>query len=123
MKRLFVSFAFLLTALQLTIASASTRANIFCKNHGVIYSALSEDGRYACSENLASGTSICFVGPRSKALLLLNRDQFDWDEEWVEDGNYYGKYDLSYVWVDGPNEIKNKNILKRCTKDFFKKTE
>ena len=67
-----------------------------------------------------TGDAFCFTGKRSDLIDALSGDHFDFDEEWVDGASYHGK-DLSFYINDGPNDISEKLIAKRCTKKFFKK--
>ncbi len=62
--------------------------------------------------------SFCFNGKRSELIEEINSDLFDFDEEWVGSAKYHGKA-MSFVVFDGPNDLKEKKLAKRCTDSFF----
>lgn len=114
----------LMAILSLGVLSTSviaSEANVFCKSGRKIYSALSEDGHFKCSESILVDGSACFTGKREDVIELINKGSFNWDEEWIEDAHFKGKDEISYMSVDGPNDLKTKLTLKRCSAEIFKK--
>jgi hypothetical protein len=111
----------LVLALLVVPSFAQAKANIFCKNNaGKVVSALSEDGHFDCAGDLRWG-SACFTGKRAEAIDLINGDNFNWDEEWLENAHFMGKDSISYEFVDGPNELREKLSMDRCDSSFFGK--
>jgi len=99
----------------------ASEANIFCKTGRKIYSALSEEGHFKCTESLLTDGTACFTGKREDVIELINKGSFNWDEEWIEEAHFKGKDEISYMSVDGPNDLKTKLTLKRCSAEIFKK--
>jgi hypothetical protein len=99
-------------------AQAAPRANIFCKVQGKVVSALSERGRYDCAASLVFGLA-CYRGPRAEVIRLLNSPHFNWDEEWIENARFMGRSEISYEFVDGPNELREKLSMGYCPSSFF----
>lgn len=109
----------LILALMLVPAFAQAKANIFCKTEaGKVTSALSEDGHFDCAGDLRWGTA-CFTGARAEAIDLIN--EISWDEEWLENAHFKGRDSISYEFVDGPNEQREKLSMDRCDDSFFGK--
>jgi hypothetical protein len=112
MKKIII-FLSLLISFQ-TFASGG--AGIYCKVNGKYVDTLSEDGHYNCASAFLDGTA-CYAGARADALKLftdLQDTDFNWDEEWIEDIHFKGKNEISYAFVDGPNELRVKRSLRPC---------
>jgi hypothetical protein len=118
MKKLFVA---ILSLGVLSTGIMASEANVFCKSGRKIYSALTEEGYFKCTESLLTDGTACFTGSRVEVITLINGDSFNWDEEWIEDAHFKGKDEISYMSVDGPNELKTKLSMKRCSADIFNK--
>jgi hypothetical protein len=108
-----------LFASQASTGAAAPAGSVYCKTGGKIYIASSEDGHFSCSESFAFGEA-CFVGARKTVIDLINNDEFNWDEEWVESAHFMGRDSISYVFVDGPNELRESLSMNRCATSFFK---
>ncbi len=105
----------------LSTSVMAVEANVFCKAGKKVYNAMSEDGHFRCSESLLIDGNACFTGSRAEVIALINEGSFNWDEEWIEDAHFKGNNEISYMSVDGPNDLKSKLTLKRCSADIFKK--
>ncbi|HRK06405.1 MAG TPA: hypothetical protein PLZ57_01440 [Pseudobdellovibrionaceae bacterium] len=105
----------------LGVASAETRAStIFCREGGQLWDALTEDGHFECAGALMVGDA-CFVGRRRDIIAKINNLEISWDEEWLEGAHYKGRDSISYVWVDGPNELREPQSMNRCTPEFLRR--
>ena len=104
-------------------SSESLAADVYCKivenGEMKIYNALVDDGRYECADNLREGAA-CFTGSRGDVISLINNGGFNWDEEWLEGAHYKGFFEVSYVYADGPNDLRTTLSMDRCSKNFFK---
>jgi hypothetical protein len=109
-----------LLTLTLSATAFGASSTIYCKVNGKITNAYSEDGRYDCAGALMEGTA-CYTGARKAIISDINSNAFNWDEEWLEGANFNGPSAISYYFVDGPNELRDKIVMDRCTDDFFKK--
>lgn len=120
MKQFFLSVVFLILGFSASAYSKilEVKSSIFCKVEGKVLDARSEEGHYECAEALAFGQA-CFTGDRWEVVEVINSGEFNWDEEWLEKADLFGKGSLSYVWSDGPNELKEQQILRRCSLKFF----
>lgn len=111
-------------ALLVLFASAeSFAANVYCKiienGEMKIYNAAVNDGHYECADHLREGAA-CFTGSRGDVISLINSGSFDWDEEWLEGAHYKGFFEISYVYADGPNDLRMTLSMDRCSRNFFK---
>ncbi|MEK7355247.1 MAG: hypothetical protein AAB250_02280 [Bdellovibrionota bacterium] len=111
--------AFIAIMITAVSVSAFAKSAVWCKDEGQAIDAEGDYGQ-ACAEALAFGEA-CFTGKRSEVIATINAGKFDADEEWLENAKYKGRDAISYVWVDGPNELREKQTLPRCAPDFFTK--
>ena len=96
--------------------SNSFAAGIYCHSNGKLIDTLSTEGHFDCLDAFRDG-SVCFLGNRSEAVKLfkdLQDTNYNWDEEWIEDIHLKGKSEISYEYVDGPNEIRQEFSMKVC---------
>ena len=104
-----------ITLLTLLSTSAFSAA-FYCQVENRPVDVLSEQGHFDCLDAFAEG-NICYVGPRAEALKVLKDLQdtdFNWDEEWIEDIHFKGKNEISYDFVDGPNDLRSSLSMKPC---------
>jgi hypothetical protein len=113
----FVTLSF---ALLVSLPVFAAQSAVYCKSAGKIYNASSETGHDECSSALMQGDA-CFTGSREGVIRLINGNSFSWDEEWLEGAHFRGKDSISYLFVDGPNELKEKRSMDRCEDDFFRR--
>lgn len=111
---------FTLAALALSPAAFAADA-IYCKENGKVVNAYVADDVPNCAAALMQGDA-CFAGRREAVIALINSDAFNWGgEEWLADAHFKGRDEIAYTWHDGPNELKEKLSLARCTPGFFRK--
>lgn len=74
-----------------------------------------------------NNSEVCFTGSRETVIKMINSEidgaptpMFGSDEEWLENAWYSGKDSIAYYYVDGPNELREKMALNRCTAEFFR---
>lgn len=107
-----------LVLVMMTAAPAFAKSTVWCKDaDGRPFDAMSDMG-WECGQALAFGEA-CFTGKRGEVIEIINRGEFDNDEEWLENAKYKGRDQISYEWVDGPNEVRHKYSMLRCTDEFF----
>lgn len=113
-----------LLAILITMGSVSAfaKSTIYCKDsEGKVLDALDPSQGWECEESLVFGGA-CFTGKRAEVITLLNEEgNFGSDENWIENAKYKGRDSISYEWVDGPNELRDKKSIDRCTDEFFGK--
>lgn len=112
------SILVLLFILVSTQVHADARGNVFCRVKKKVLSALSEEGREMCAGDLMVGKA-CFTGSRSQVIGYINNGTFNWDEEWLENAHFQGTTEISYEFVDGPNDVREKLTLLPCGNEFF----
>lgn len=113
--------AFILVALIAMVPTlAAAKSTIWCKDEGQVVDAQDENHGWQCTSAFAFGEA-CFTGKRSEVIEVINSELFNGDEEWLENAKYKGRDEIAYEWVDGPNELREKKTLVRCSADFFKK--
>lgn len=110
MKKIIISI------LLLSSSVFAANSAIYCKSNGKIYNAASKEGHVECNESFGFG-HVCFTGDRDEVISMINNRQFDWDEEWLKNAHYIGENQISYMYVDGPNNFMDKKIISRCDKD------
>lgn len=113
-----------LIVLAASSSAFAAKSAIYCKYTAdefyVVYDASTDEGNQECAPHLMQSAA-CFTGSRSEVIDLINEtDTFNWDEEWLGEAKYKGKNEISYKWIDGPNDVKETQTLVRCTKEFFK---
>lgn len=123
----FISIGFVFFALGLASAQTSaisppapvpTSHTIFCKYDGALWDAFTDEGHFACSEPLSYGLA-CFVGDSAPTIARINNLEVSWDEEWLEEAQELGVDSITYVWVDGPNDLREDLRIDRCSPEFF----
>lgn len=107
----------------LSVSSRASAADIYCKvienGEMKIYNASVNEGHVECADHLREGAA-CFTGSRGDVISLINNGGFNWDEEWLEGAHYKGFFEVSYVYADGPNDLRMTLSMDRCSKNFFK---
>lgn len=106
-----MSILILLSLISAPVEARDT--DILCRLKGRMVSATTENGRQDCKENISMGEA-CFIGQRALAIRLLTSDIFNWDEEWIENAHFKGRDEISYEYVDGPNDLRLKHSMRRC---------
>lgn len=115
-----VIMGFILSSLVGSIAAWAATDSVYCKENGKIYHARSQEGHFVCAGALMLGQA-CYTGKQSAIIEMINDGAFNWDEEWLEGASHSGRQAISYYWVDGPNELREKIEMKRCSNDFFRR--
>lgn len=112
--------------------SVNAKSSLYAKVNGEVLKCTENVGATAmvgahvrstgeCSSyEFMTGDAFCFTGQRSELIDAINGDEFDFDEEWLDGASYKGK-DLKFFVNDGPNELSEAIVAKKCTQDFFKK--
>jgi hypothetical protein len=94
---------------------------IYCRENGKVVNAYVQDDVPNCAAALMQGEA-CFTGRREAVIALINADSFNWGgQEWLADAHFKGRDEIAYTWHDGPNELKEKLSLARCTSGFFRR--
>lgn len=114
-----LSFFAVLVGFTFSQASFAQEADVWCRVDGYATSATTETGHYHCAEAFAQG-SACYTGSRVHVIRMINSGFFNWDEEWLERGHRVGPSGIGYTWVDGPNSIRQKILLRACPPQFFR---
>ena len=90
-------------------------AQIFSDGDNVF--TVGEDGEL--HEQVTEAFDLCYKGSRNEALRLLEeavrQKYLNWDEEWFENPRVEPT-GLVIDWVDGPNEVREKVEVTRCTR-------
>ena len=88
-------------------AQAQAKTEIYCK---------SSEGPFVCAEALSDG-SACFTGSGNQLVLEMNRDTYSGEGQWIEGAALVTKDEISYIYVNAADEVRERLVLERCLGD------